>query len=190
MARASLREQLVDGSARVFLEQGFNAASVNDIVQAAGVPKGSFYNHFPSKEALAVEVLRRYVDGLGLGTLAASQGSALDGIRAHMDAVIAARAAAGVRFGCLLGNFSTDTVALSDLLRDAVDEGFARWIGALAGAIRRAQDAGEIRNGTDACVLARYVVSGFEGAVALAKTLRGGGPIEDFLTVTFGTVLR
>jgi AcrR family transcriptional regulator len=37
MARASLKEQLVDRSAAVFLERGFNAASVNDIVQAAEV---------------------------------------------------------------------------------------------------------------------------------------------------------
>lgn len=190
MARASLKEQLVTRSAPVFLERGFNAASVNDIVQAAGVPKGSFYNHFVSKEALAVEVLGRYVDDLGLGELADSGGSPLEHIRAHLTANIAAREAAGIEYGCLLGNFSTDAVAFNEGLRDAVTRGFARWTDAMAAAISRAQLVGEIRKETDAHTLARYVVSSFEGAIAQAKTLRTDRPIRDFLAVTFETVLH
>ncbi len=189
MARASLKEQLVTRSAPVFLERGFNAASVNDIVQAAGVPKGSFYNHFVSKEELAIEVLRRYVDDLGLDELADPAGSAVQQLREHLMANITAREAAGIEFGCLLGNFSTDTVALNEGLREAVARGFARWTEAVASAIGRAQAAGEIRNATDADTLARYVVASFEGAIAQAKTLRGDGPIADFLSVTFDTVL-
>jgi TetR/AcrR family transcriptional repressor of nem operon len=190
MARASVKEQLVTRSAPVFLERGFNAASVNDIVQAAGVPKGSFYNHFVSKEQLAVEVLGRYVDDLGLRELADPSGSPLEQIRGHLTANIAAREAAGIEYGCLLGNFSTDAVALNEGLRGAVTAGFARWTDAMASAIARAQRANEIRNDTDAHTLARYVVSSFEGAIAQAKTQRIDKPIRDFLAVTFGTVLQ
>ena len=190
MARASLKEQLVDRSAAVFLERGFNAASVNDLVQAAGVPKGSFYNHFLSKEALAVEVLRRYVDDLGLAELVDPLGSPLERLRAHLTANIAAREAAGIEYGCLLGNFSTDAVALNEGLRAAVTQGFARWIDAVAVTIAQAQAAGEIRNDADARILARYLVSSFEGAIAQAKTLRSDTPIRDFLAVTFDAVLR
>jgi TetR/AcrR family transcriptional regulator, transcriptional repressor for nem operon len=190
MPRASLKEQLVTRSAAVFLERGYNAASVNDIVQAAGVPKGSFYNHFTSKEALAVEVLGRYVDDLGLRELADPDGSPLDQIRTHLAANIAAREAAGIQYGCLLGNFSTDAVALNEGLREAVTQGFARWIDALATAIARAQAAGEIHNSSDAPTLARYLVAGFEGAIAQSKTLRTDTPISDFLSVTFDTVLN
>lgn len=190
MARASLKEQLVTRSAPVFLERGYNAASVNDIVQAAGVPKGSFYNHFVSKEQLAIEVLGRYVDDLGLRELADPNGSPLGQLRQHLAANIAAREAAGIQYGCLLGNFSTDAVALNDQLREAVTAGFARWIDAVATAIARAQAAGEIRNDADAHTLARYVVGSFEGAIAQAKTLRTDAAITDFLSVTFDTVLR
>ena len=190
MARASLKEQLVTRSAPVFLERGFNAASVNDIVQAAGVPKGSFYNHFTSKEQLAVEVLRRYVDELGLQELLDPHGSALQQIRDLLTANIAAREAAGIEYGCLLGNLSTDAVALNEGLREAVAQGFARWIDAMATAISRAQAAGEIQNDADARALARYVIAAFEGAIAQAKTLRTDDPIADFLSVTFDTVLR
>ena len=185
MARPSLKEQLVDRSATVFLKRGFNAASVNDIVQAAGVPKGSFYNHFASKEALAVEVLGRYVDGLGLGELADTHASPLAQIRAHLTATHRGAGSGGHRVSdALLGNFSTDAVALNEGLREAVTQGFARWIDAVAAAIARAQAAGEIQNNTDAHTLARYLISSFEGAVAQAKTLRTGGPVDDFLAVT------
>jgi TetR/AcrR family transcriptional repressor of nem operon len=71
-----------------------------------------------------------------------------------------------------------------------VKQGFARWFEAVASAIRRAQAAGEIATDADADTLARYVVSSFEGAIAQAKTLRSGEPIDDFLVVTFSSVLH
>jgi len=180
----------VTRSAPVFLERGFNAASVNDIVQAAGVPKGSFYNHFSSKEQLAIEVLRRYVDDLGLQELADPDGSPLQRIRDHLTANIAAREAVGIEYGCLLGNLSTDAVVLNDGLREAVAQGFARWTDAVAAAISRAQAAGEIRNDEDPHTLARFVIASFEGAIAQAKSVRADRPITDFLSVTFSSVLR
>jgi AcrR family transcriptional regulator len=46
------RQQVLDGARRVFLEQGFDGASINDIVRVAGVSKGTLYAYFPSKEKL------------------------------------------------------------------------------------------------------------------------------------------
>ena len=48
---------------KLFIERGFSACSVQDITDAAGVPKGSFYNHFKSKEALAAEIVTEYAKG-------------------------------------------------------------------------------------------------------------------------------
>jgi hypothetical protein len=64
MAKANVKEQIVTTSLQLLHGKGFNATSVQDITDAAGVPKGSFYNHFSSKEALGLEVLQRYVDGV------------------------------------------------------------------------------------------------------------------------------
>ena len=46
------RQQILDGARRCFLAQGFDGASMNDIVTAAGVSKGTVYAYFPSKEKL------------------------------------------------------------------------------------------------------------------------------------------
>ncbi len=51
-ADSAKRQQVLDGARRVFLEQGFDGASINDIVRAAGVSKGTLYAYFPSKEKL------------------------------------------------------------------------------------------------------------------------------------------
>src|SRR5260370_25513166 len=60
MPRPSLREKILTEGFNVVLEQGYCGASVRDIVRAAGVPQGSFTNHFRSKEAFCLEVLERY----------------------------------------------------------------------------------------------------------------------------------
>ena len=57
MPKPSHREKILTEGLRVVHERGFAGASVRDIVQAAGVPQGSFTNHFASKEAFGLEVL-------------------------------------------------------------------------------------------------------------------------------------
>ena len=60
MPRPNVREQLLSVGLQTLHRREFNATSVRDITDAAGAPKGSFYNHFESKEALAAEVVGRY----------------------------------------------------------------------------------------------------------------------------------
>lgn len=62
MPKPSHRDKLLHVGMRVVHERGFGGASVRDIVQAAGVPQGSFTNHFRSKEAFGLEVIALYLD--------------------------------------------------------------------------------------------------------------------------------
>ena len=63
MARRNTRNAILEAGTKPFIERGYNACSVQDITDAAGVPKGSFYNHFKSKEALAAEIPTEYGKG-------------------------------------------------------------------------------------------------------------------------------
>jgi TetR/AcrR family transcriptional regulator, transcriptional repressor for nem operon len=60
MPKPSHREKLLEAGFGVVLERGYCGASVRDIVNAAGVPQGSFTNHFASKDAFCLELLIRY----------------------------------------------------------------------------------------------------------------------------------
>src|ERR1700758_148408 len=62
LMKPNVREQLIHKGLQVLHERGFHATSVEDITGAAGVPKGSFYNHFESKEDLGAEVVSRYLE--------------------------------------------------------------------------------------------------------------------------------
>ncbi|HXB45561.1 MAG TPA: TetR/AcrR family transcriptional regulator [Puia sp.] len=58
-ADISVREQIIETANRLFYNQGYNLTGINQIIQEAGVAKASLYYHFPSKEDLCVEYLKK-----------------------------------------------------------------------------------------------------------------------------------
>lgn len=56
------REQLLEAAALVFSEKGYRNASVSDVVERANVARGTFYNHFSSKQDVFLELIERYFD--------------------------------------------------------------------------------------------------------------------------------
>ena len=63
MGKYDTKEKIIQAALKALLHKGFNGVGVQEITEKAGVPKGSFYNHFESKEALGVEIVERY--GMG-----------------------------------------------------------------------------------------------------------------------------
>jgi TetR/AcrR family transcriptional regulator, transcriptional repressor for nem operon len=196
MPRASVRDQLIESAVEVFHARGFNGCSVQDIVEAAGVPKGSFYNHFDSKEALGVEVVRAYtalvgayVVEAGAADILSGNGTPLERIRAYFEAVIEQNASCGVRKGCLLGNFATELAPHSSDIAKAVTDALDNWSAAVAQVLAQAQEAGELSKDADVDALARYLVDGYEGAAARAKLIGDRAPMDEFIRTTFDFLL-
>jgi TetR/AcrR family transcriptional repressor of nem operon len=194
--RASVRDQLIESAVEVFHRRGFNGCSVQDIVEAAGVPKGSFYNHFNSKEALGVEVVRAYtalvgayVVEAGAADILSGAGMPLERIRAYFEAVIEQNASCGVRKGCLLGNFATELAPHSSDIAKAVTDALDNWSAAVAQVLAQAQEAGELSKDADVDALARYLVDGYEGAAARAKLIGDRAPMDEFIRTTFDFLL-
>src|ERR1700684_2036189 len=78
MSKLSNRERILTEGLRVVHERGFANASVRDIVQAAGVPQGSFTNHFASKEAFGLEIIDIYSENTRRNIAATLRNDALD----------------------------------------------------------------------------------------------------------------
>jgi TetR/AcrR family transcriptional repressor of nem operon len=196
MPRASVRDQLIESALDVFHARGYNGCGVQDIVDAAGVPKGSFYNHFDSKEALGVEVVHAYtalvgayVVEAGAAEILSGEGTPLERIRAYFEAVIEQNVSCGVRKGCLLGNFATELAPHSAEIAKAVTDALDSWSAAVAQALAQAQEAGELSNDADVDALARYLVDGYEGAAARAKLIGDRAPMDEFIQTTFDFLL-
>src|ERR1700685_4694101 len=103
MARPSLREKLASSAVDTLHEFGFKGCSIQDITQAAGVPKGSFFNHFENKEALAVDALRRYLEGTRPDLLLEQGVPPLQRIRNHFTFLSDRLIGRGFERGCMLG---------------------------------------------------------------------------------------
>src|ERR1700721_3857739 len=135
MSRVSNKDRLLADGLKVILERGYIGASVRDIVEAAGVPQGSFSNHFVSKEAFSLEILDRYFANsrIVIGeTLRNDAIPPLKRLRAYIDASIAAIRSHDVKNGCLVGNFAAEASDHSEIIRKRVWEIYRELRGARA----------------------------------------------------------
>jgi TetR/AcrR family transcriptional repressor of nem operon len=184
-----MREEIVEAGLAQFHERGFNAAAVKDITDRAGVPKGSFYNHFESKEALALVALERYGVERRLTDLADESVEPVARIRAHFEFLRDDVIGAEFRKGCLLGNFGTEIADHSETIRTGVREGFAAWTGLLSKAIAEGQQAGAIRKELDADRTARYLLSAWEGTLIQVRAFQSADVFDSFFDLTFTSIL-
>ena len=193
MPKPSHREKILTEGLRVVHERGFAGASVRDIVQAAGVPQGSFTNHFASKEAFGLEVLDLYfARGCELmrETLRNDALPPLQRLGAYIDATKDRLNKNGMRSGCLYGNFTAEASDHSEILRRRLVEIFAEVQASVAYCLRAAKEAGELSSSLDCDEIAAFIVSSLQGANLLAKAARSPAPVERFKQILFSTVLR
>lgn len=190
MPRPSVREQIIDAAADRFHALGFNGCGVQEIVDAAGVPKGSFYNHFKSKEGLALTVLERYVAANSISRLTDPTSPPLERLKGHFETLSKRFAAAKYKRGCLVGNLSTEMSDSSPQLREALEIILRDWSKAIAKLLRQAQSNGEMARHHHPETASRFILSAWEGAIARAKVDKSPVPLDDFFAIVFGTLLR
>ena len=175
------------------LSQGYAGASVRDIVRAAGVPQGSFTNHFTSKEAFAEEVLERYfsmVRGNIDKTLRDDSLPPLRRVRAWIDVQIAFLKKEDFRTGCLIGNLCVEASEQSAVIRRRLAEMFDVVNESIVYCLKAAVDAGELPASTDVREVAGFVYSSWQGAILQSKVEQSVKPLERFKKVLFGQILR
>ena len=188
MARRSMRNEIVTAALEQFHAHGYNAAGVKTITDAAGVPKGSFYNHFDSKETLAVEVLRVYGEGR-LDELLGGADEPLVRLRAHFEAIRDHVVRLEFTRGCLLGNFGAEIADHSEVIRDSVAEGFRQWVAAISATLAQAQRGGAVRAGLDPEMTARFLLNAWEGTLLRARADRSAEAFDTFFAIAFGPLL-
>lgn len=194
MARPSVKHRIVERGTEVLLKQGFSASGVQDITAAAGVPKGSFYNHFDSKEAFGAEVLREFFADLEATTIQDTlDNPAVPPLRRLQDyfaAIIAKLDRQDYAFGCLIGNMSMELSPLSDVVRIELQRIFARWVIPFRNCVAAGQADGTIRADLPSETLADFLLAAWHGAILRMKIERDRRPLEQFRTVVFDTLLK
>jgi TetR/AcrR family transcriptional repressor of nem operon len=177
------REALCDAGVAALTEKGFSATGIDEILRSVGVPKGSFYHFFESKEAFGAELISRYAEYFArkldrflldekLTPLARIEGFCADaerGMRRY-----------GFRRGCLVGNLGQEMGALPESFRAQLVEVLQDWQGRMAACLERARAVREIPARADCAQWAAFFWVGWEGAVLRAKLERKAAPLRLF----------
>jgi TetR/AcrR family transcriptional regulator, transcriptional repressor for nem operon len=193
MSRPSHREVILTKGSRILHERGFTGASVRDIVKAAGVPQGSFTNHFSSKESFGLEVLNIYHAGgaqLTQQTLKNDSLPPLKRLRKWVDGTLGKLNQNDEWNGCLLGNIGAENAEGNSLIHKRVGEIFLEIQSDIAYCLKAAVVAGELSPDTNCNELAGVIHASLEGSVLKAKALRSSTPTTAFKRILFSQILR
>jgi len=175
MPKPNHRDKILSSGLAVFHQQGFHGSGIQDIVNHAGVPKGSFYNHFESKDALGLEILNTYWEygAKARKELENTDIPVLGRIQRYLDATVYDER------GCLVGNFSGE-LSNSETFRSRLSELFDIWKNDLASVIHTGQQDGTIRSNDSAANMAEFFIIGLQGAMLKAKVDRDPDVLERF----------
>jgi TetR/AcrR family transcriptional repressor of nem operon len=190
MPKPNVREQLIEAGLKTLLRQGFNGSGVQDIVDAARVPKGSFYNHFESKEAFAAEALERYwqAGAVHSAVLRDLTVGPVERLRIYFGALFDAALGPNFEKGCMIGNFSTELSDQSTEIRERLAAIYAAWTRSVESCVREAQNAKRVRLDLPASAIASFLINSWEGAVLRARVERDRAPLVQFEQVVFAGI--
>ncbi len=175
------KEDILDIGTGLLRRNGYHHTGINEVLKATGIPKGSFYNYFSSKE----DFMEQALDYYGAYTLEFMQSflrdetrPPLQRLRAFYQGLIDANRQEGFAFGCLVGNTSTEVGGLNETIAQAAERQLQGWIRELSQCISQGQDLGQIRTDFQAEELAAFIHTSFLGALGRMKTTRSGAPLE------------
>jgi TetR/AcrR family transcriptional regulator, transcriptional repressor for nem operon len=192
VARITNREKLLNAGLRLMHGRGL-AASVREIVEAAGVPQGSFTNHFGSKEAFCLEILNLYhqnaVEGIQR-TLRNDSLPPLKRLHDYLDLHARFLKTFGKENGCLYGNFTAETSDHMENVRTRLVEIFDEIRDSLAYCLKAAVKTGELPKGFKCSEVADFILSSMQGAMLLGRGQHSTAPLAHFRNVLFSQVLR
>ena len=190
MARPSLREKLASSAVDTLHTLGFKGCSIQDITEAAGVPKGSFFNHFENKEDLAIDALRRYLEGSRAEMLFDESVPPLERLKNHFkflsERLIERASSAAACLGFSRRRWRANIRRCARSCARCSSDGAAPSKRCCAKRRPRARSIPAMTPRE----LARFLVNAWEGATIRLKITQDRQPIDDFLNIAFKALLK
>lgn len=182
------KERLLHTGLLMMLEHGYNDLGVQQLLDATGIPKGSFYHHFQGKEDFALQAIDLYAAGAHAqldATLLDRSRPPLDRVRAFFERTIASYAEQGY-LGCFFGALGQELSGVSEVFRRKIAGCLESICERVAGCLEEARQRGDLPPETDARRMADLLVDSWEGAALRSRLVRGAAPLEAVLDFYFG----
>ena len=193
MKRKIHREDILSAGLELMFLNGYNATGIKDITNKVGIPKGSFYNHFSSKEDFGLEVVKTYCDGGAAMYENRFINSELPPIKRFElffdDLISAYETDMNYKLGCVMSNFSAEMADVNERFRELLDGEFSRLQEIMEACISQAQENGAVNNDRKAKELAEFVLNGWHGALIRMKTTGTSEPLKNFKTLVLSRIL-
>ncbi|MGI9591559.1 MAG: TetR/AcrR family transcriptional regulator [Myxococcota bacterium] len=195
MGRTSdAQEKIVEAACALFHQRGYQAVGVQEICDAAGVKKGSFYHFFRSKQELALAMLDAMwerVQEEELGSFRDERLPPLERIRRYLEIAPeifdARRTPEGALCGCPFGNMALEMSTHDDAIRRRLDQIYRGWAGHLQHALDQAVERGDLPP-FDTARAAESVVAFISGLAVLAKTRNSMAGAETLQQTVLGLI--
>ncbi|HEY9428089.1 MAG TPA: TetR family transcriptional regulator C-terminal domain-containing protein [Gemmatimonadaceae bacterium] len=184
------KRRLILAGLRLMLERGYNGVGIQDLLTETGIPKGSFYHHFESKEDFALQVLDAYVanaHALLDATLSDRGRPPLERVRNFFEGVRESYAEQGY-LGCFMGALGQELSGASETFRRKVEGCVGTIAARLALCLEEARSRGDLPAETDPVQMANVLVDAWEGAAFRTRLVRNGKPLDAVLDFYFAAV--
>jgi TetR/AcrR family transcriptional repressor of nem operon len=185
------RAEVLARAMHAFWRNGYEATSVQDLVEATGINRASMYNTFGGKEALFLAALDHYVAHVNARRIAALTDGTLpprEAIARFFDGLVDYSLGEGKRLGCLLTNTAIELGARSKDIELRLAGVYARVQGTFEALIRKGQAEGSIAGGKDPLALSRFLVGTVHGLRVLARGGAKEAVLRDVVEVALTTL--
>lgn len=191
-AKGDTRSALIWCGVEMCTIKGFRNTRIEEVLKTVGVPKGSFYHYFSSKDAFGEEVIQQYADYF-YRKLERYLGDTSQPPLQRLQAFVRHAQQNMVRFsfqrGCLVGNLGQELGDANDAFRTQLEKVLLSWQTRTAACLSEAIEAGQIPADSDPHALAEFFWIGWEGAILRAKLAKSVQPIERFSGIFFNKLL-
>lgn len=184
------RDEALHKAMGVFWARGYEAASIQDLVEHMGINRQSLYDTFGDKHALYLEALDRYreMEGRKLIDLLESPGSVKKALRQLFQGIVERSLCDEERRGCFVGNAMSELAGRCSETSARACSNMAAAEGAFYRALLRGKKEGEIKGGRDLRAVARFLYSSLQGLQLMAKATRDRRVLEDVVKVTLSVL--
>lgn len=182
-----IRRHILETAQRIMGQKGFSAVGLNEILTGAGVPKGSFYHYFTSKESFGEALLETYfaayMDRLD-AVLERPGACAADRLMDYWQGWLETQAGNDPHGKCLAVKLGAEVADLSEPMRAVLERGTGRVIARLAQTIKDGLEDGSLQPETEPLSAAQTLYQTWLGATLLAKITRNTQPLTAAMAAT------
>jgi TetR/AcrR family transcriptional repressor of nem operon len=184
------REEVLDQAIEVFWQRGYEAASIQDLVDHMGIQRGSLYGAFGDKHGLFLAALDRYEEVFYSRVLAKleTSGSPRAAIQRVFEDVARECACEDGRKGCLMTNTAVELSTHDDETAERVAANFSRLENGFFQALVAARAKGEIGEEPGARALSRFLTNSFQGLRVMGKACPDRALLRDVVRVTLSAL--